>query len=274
MTFREIAEKYDVSITTAYACTSDHRTYAPTEKIPMELIPEMVMEYRKGDLSLEAIAILYGLPNGGNSLIRYMKKEGISRKGHDTARLTEEKIRAVVDDYYNSDMTIGEVAEKHGVSARSVSKYAKEAKEADPSLKRLSEKKRRTPGDLDAIVEEFRTTGITMADLSAKHGIKESVIRAHVADMGLDYEELKKENAELRVPKAHDYDNHRLSEDRIRAIAEDYNNLNLTVRDLARKHGVSCFTVNKLLDHQERRGTQRHQAARCRLLRQETRRPY
>ena len=248
MTLKECAEKYGLSTSVIYSNTTGHSTHSTYNQIPKDLIPQIVADYEEGGISLQALADNYNLPVIPRSLIRHLKKAGVSKPRFNTDKIDEATVQAIVRDYFNSTLTIAQIAEKHGVSGRTVSKYADEAREKDPSLKRLPKSEPVTNEKLSSIVEEFRTTGITMADLCAKYHISRNSVLKYIEQVGIGYNELKAENASRRAPFAHNYDNAGISEEKAKAIVEDYYSTDLTLKELAAKHGVSTTTVTKYVN--------------------------
>ena len=65
---------------------------------------------------------------------------------------------------------------------------------------------------------------------------------------GLSYNALKAENASHRTPFVHAYDNTGISSKKAKAIVEDYFSTDMSLKELAAKHGVSTTTVTKYVN--------------------------
>ena len=248
MSLKECARKYGLGTHDIYNCTSGHRTNKTYNKIPKDLIPLIVADYEKGGISLQGLVEKYNLSINPTNLIRYIKKAGVAKMPHDNGKRSKETIQAIVNDYFNTTMTIAQIAEKHGVSTRTVSNYGDEAKAKDPSLKRKPKSEPVSGEKIKSILEEFRTTDITMVNLCAKYNISRKSIMNYITKNCIDYKALKIENSSHRKAFLHNYDNHTTSEEVINAILNDYFNTDLSVKEIARNHDVSATTVNKYVN--------------------------
>lgn len=248
MSLKECAKKYELGIHDIYNCTSGHRANKSYNQIPKDLIPLIVSDYEKGGISLQGLVKKYNLSINPSNLIRYIKKAGVSKMPHDNGKKSQETIQAIVNDYFYTTMTIAQIAEKYGVSTRTVSSYGDKAKEKDPSLKRMPKSELVSGEKIKSILEEFRTTDITMANLCANHSVSRNSIMKYITENNIDYEALKIENSSHRKAFVHNYDNHTTSEEVISSIVNDYFNTDLSIKEIAKNNDVSTTTVNKYVN--------------------------
>ena len=180
LTLKECSEKYGMPMGAIYECIPDHSTRKASERIPKDLVPLIVKDYEKGGVSLQDLVDKYNLSVTPSCLVRHIKKAGISKMTHDNRKSPDDKKQAIVHDYFNTDLTIAQIAEKYGVSKKSVSNYADEARGEDGSLTDAPRKGQVSDDKLSAIIEEFRNTGITMYDLTEKYHISRRTIMNYI----------------------------------------------------------------------------------------------
>lgn len=142
-------------------------------------------------------------------------------------RISQSKIAAALKDYKKKNLTIDEIAKKHGISARTVNSYAKQA--GLTGDRQSVNGNRALPDEIiTKIGEEYKRGGISAQQLASKYNVSRNTISKYLKKLGI-----RQANKFAPIPKS-------LS----KKIVADYKQ-GMTISSIVKKYNVSRDAVTR-----------------------------
>lgn len=213
LTVKEIAEKYNMNYNTVY---NWYNAYVEKEELKMEAAKA---DYLAGVLKVKEICEKYGISE--YELLKLIPKDQRRGRWNCTPQLRKGKKEAIIADYNANELTLKEIAIKHGLSIESVMRYV-------PNDQKDENRRSKSPysqATKDAIAEDY-LRGLSIKEICKKYNMGRSTVYSHLPDGAI---------------------NRRGRSEQIRdSVIADYLAGELTIKKIAEKYGVCTVTIVKL----------------------------
>lgn len=225
LTVQQIARKHKIAIgrVVQWAREAKLSRQRGRPPIPRSQISAALNDLKRTSATVQEIAERHGI--SARTLRTHAKNAGIPTTRDQQHQRNYQKLKPrVLHDYQHTQLTVNEIAERHGISSSTVGNWAAQA-----GLTRSTRSSNNPRHPRHAVLEDYRHSSLTLREISQKHGVSETSIRNWA----------KQEKAERLQP---------VPPPRSRAkaaVLADYQNLELTIDEVAEKHGVSTSSVHK-----------------------------
>lgn len=193
----------------------------PTEQPDARLREQVLAEYRRGRIPVREIARKHKI--GTNRVIKWAKDAGLARP-RGRPRLPDQQIQAALAELRDSPLSLQQIAQRHGISTRTLRTRAREA--GIPTSRREGEQERYERLK-PLVLADYQNTRLSLYLIAKKHGISASTVGNWAAAAGLQ------RGSRPRVG----------TQTRREPVLRDYTQSDLTVREIARRHQISETSV-------------------------------